>query len=233
VPTPRWPHRPAAWTRGLLRSGVAAGPVFVTTFLAEGVRRDGYQPLRHPVSSLALGPRGWIQTANFAVTGTLCLAAATGLARAGDPAAGRRAVPVLIGATGAGLIGSAIFRTDPVSGYPPGTPNAPPRPSRAGIGHSLAALPVYFGLPAAAAIGGWRSWRAGRRGFGLYCTGTTLAMPAALTLGSAGFGQSPRLVGLGGLFQRIGVLVGFAWLTALSARALGRATAADSAAPGR
>jgi hypothetical protein len=55
-------------------------------------------------------------------------------------------------------------------------------------------------------------------------------MPAAVTLGSAGFGQSPRLVSPGGLFQRIGVMVGFAWLTALSARALGRASAADSPA---
>jgi Protein of unknown function (DUF998) len=32
--------------------------------------RDGYRPLRHPVSSLTLGPGGWDQAANFAVTGT-------------------------------------------------------------------------------------------------------------------------------------------------------------------
>ena len=52
------------------------GPVFAAVFLVEGALRDGYQPLRHPVSSLALGPRGWIQTANFAVAGTLFLAGA-------------------------------------------------------------------------------------------------------------------------------------------------------------
>jgi Protein of unknown function (DUF998) len=71
--------RPARWTRGLLYCGLAAGPVFVTTFLAEGATRPGYRPSRHPVSSLALGPRGWVQTANFAVTGTLVLAGAAGL----------------------------------------------------------------------------------------------------------------------------------------------------------
>ncbi len=49
---------------------------------AEGAVRDGYRPLRHPVSSLALGPRGWIQAGNFAVAGTLFLAGAAGLARA-------------------------------------------------------------------------------------------------------------------------------------------------------
>jgi hypothetical protein len=71
--------RPVRWARGLLYCGLAAGPVFVTTFLAEGAIRDGYRPSRHPVSSLALGPRGQVQTANFAVTGTLVLAGAAGL----------------------------------------------------------------------------------------------------------------------------------------------------------
>jgi hypothetical protein len=55
------------WTLSLLRCGLAAGPVFVAVFLAEGAVREGYNPLRHPVSSLALGPRGWIQAGNFAV----------------------------------------------------------------------------------------------------------------------------------------------------------------------
>ena len=57
-----------------------AGPVFAATFLAEGAVRESYQPLRHPVSSLALGPRGWIQAVNFAVTGVLCLPARRGCA---------------------------------------------------------------------------------------------------------------------------------------------------------
>jgi Protein of unknown function (DUF998) len=87
------PGPPQASTRGLLRCGVAAGPVFAAVFLLEGGLRDGYRPLRHPVSSLALGPRGWIQAGNFAVAGTLVLAAAAGLARAGDPAASRAAPP--------------------------------------------------------------------------------------------------------------------------------------------
>jgi hypothetical protein len=101
------PGTPQTWTRRLLACGVAAGPVFVTVFLLEGGIRDGYRPLRHPVSSLALGQRGWIQAGNFVVAGMLFLAGAAGLARAGDPAAGR-AAPALIGAAGAGLIGSAV-----------------------------------------------------------------------------------------------------------------------------
>jgi hypothetical protein len=103
VRTASIPGTPQAWTRRLLRCGVAAGPVFTAVFLLEGAVRDGYRPLRHPVSSLALGSRGWIQTGNFAVAGTLFLAGAAGLTRAADPAASSVA-PALIGAAGAGLI---------------------------------------------------------------------------------------------------------------------------------
>jgi hypothetical protein len=207
------------WTRRLLRCGVVAGPVFVTVFLLEGAGRDGYRPLRHPVSSLALGPRGWIQTGNFAVAGTLFLAGAAGLARADDPA-GSRAAPALIGAAGAGLIMSAIFTTDPVSGYPPGTPDALTQPSRTGTAHNLGAVPVFVGLPAAALASAWRSWRAGQRSFGLYCAGTAATMLITTILAGAGFGQSPRFVNRAGLFQRASIITGFTWLTALSARAL-------------
>ena len=76
-------------TRRLLACGLAAGPLFTAVFLLEGAVRDGYRPLRHPVSSLALGSRGWIQAGNFAVAGTSILAGAVGLARAAVPAASR------------------------------------------------------------------------------------------------------------------------------------------------
>jgi hypothetical protein len=222
VRTASTPGQPEARARRLLRCGVAAGPVFVAVFLLEGAVRDGYRPLRHPVSSLALGSRGWIQGANFAAAGTLVLAGAAGLARAGESATSGRAAPALIGAAGAGLLGSAIFRTDPVSGYPPGTPDALPRPSQAGTAHNLAAVPVFFGLPAAALASSQRSWKAGQHEFALYSAGTAITMLTTMTLAAAGFGQSARLVSLGGLFQRASIIAGFAWLTTLSARALQR-----------
>jgi hypothetical protein len=198
-------------------------------FLLEGAVREGYRPLRHPVSSLALGPRGWIQAANFTVAGTMLLAGAAGLLRAGDAVVGSQAVPPLIGAAGAGLIASAVFTTDPVSGYPPGTPDAPARPSRAGTAHNLAAVPVFLGLPAAALTCGWWSWRAGQRRFGLYSASSGVAMLASMVLAGAGFGQSPRFVSLGGLLQRVSIITGFGWLTVLSARALGRMPATATA----
>ncbi|MGH3184154.1 MAG: DUF998 domain-containing protein [Streptosporangiaceae bacterium] len=59
------PHR-GPLTRRLLYCGAAAGPLFVAVFVVEGARRAGYKPLRHPVSSLSLGPHGWVQVATSA-----------------------------------------------------------------------------------------------------------------------------------------------------------------------
>jgi uncharacterized protein DUF998 len=224
--------KPVVRTRSLLRCGLTAGPVFVAAFLAEGAVRNGYSPLRHPVSSLALGSRGWIQTGNFALAGTLLVAGAAGLSRARDLVVTGRAAPALIGAAGAGLLGSAAFVTDPVSGYPPGTPETPGPPSRTGTIHNLSAVPIFAGLPAAALTCGWRSWRAGRRWFGLYSAGTAVTMLTAMVLAAAGFGQSPRLVSLGGLFQRVSIITGLAWVTAVFARALRPAAPARPGAQG-
>jgi Protein of unknown function (DUF998) len=169
---------------------------------------------------------------NFAVTGALCLAGAAGLRLAGDRMAGGPAGPALVAAAGAGLIMSAAFPTDPVGGYPPGTPDVLTEPSRTGIAHTLSAVPVFFGLSAAALSYGWRSWRAGERpGFAACCAATGVSMPVTFALAGAGFGQSPGLASYGGLFQRASIITGFAWLTAVSARALHRTLADPSAQP--
>jgi hypothetical protein len=62
---------PKPTSHGLLCCSTAAGPLFVTVFVLEGVRRPDFKPLRHPVSSLALGSRGWVQVTNFAAAGAL------------------------------------------------------------------------------------------------------------------------------------------------------------------
>src|SRR5262245_29812033 len=109
----------AVKTRTLLVCGVIAGPLFIIVFLLEGPTRANYNPLRHPISSLALGEQGWVQTANFIVTGLLMLAYAVGLRRALQPRGGSWWGPVLVGVIAIGLIGAGFFPTDPVSGYPP------------------------------------------------------------------------------------------------------------------
>jgi len=59
----------------LLACGVIGPALFVAAFLAQGAVRPYYDPLRHPVSSLAIGDMGWVQCANFVVAGALLLGA--------------------------------------------------------------------------------------------------------------------------------------------------------------
>ena len=207
-------------TARLLRCGVVAGPLFVTTFLTAGAIRPDYNPLRHPVSGLMLGPGGWVQVANFLVAGVLCTAAAAGLARA-PHGLRTRLGPLLVGAVGVGFLGSGAFVTDPVSGYPPGTPDMLLEHSSTETAlHDLFALPVFLGLPAAALVYGWAFRRAGERGWAAYSTASGLAMIPAFVLASAGFAQVPAVVAVAGLCQRLVVGIGLAWLTAMSVRAL-------------
>lgn len=61
----------ATLTGGLLACGAIAGPLFATVFLILGAARAGYDPLRHTVSSLAIGDLGWVQQVNFVIAGLL------------------------------------------------------------------------------------------------------------------------------------------------------------------
>ena len=47
-------------TRGLLSAGAAGAVGTVVLFVAQGAVRPGYDPIRHYVSQLSLGPGGWV-----------------------------------------------------------------------------------------------------------------------------------------------------------------------------
>jgi hypothetical protein len=208
-------------TRTLLRAGVVAGPLFVAAFTVEGATRPDYSPARHPVSGLALGPGGSRQVANFIVTGGLYLASAVGLAR--TPAvAGRRVVPVLVGAVGAGLVGAGMFPTDPISGYPVGTPAMPTDHSRLGILHDAFSAPVFLCLPVAAFTQAVSAARARDPRWAAWSAASGSAMFAAFVLAGGGFSQQPGLTERAGWLQRLSLVAGFGWLSALATRALRR-----------
>jgi hypothetical protein len=207
--------------------GVVAGPLFVSSFTVIGARRAAYDWRRHAVSSLAAGRGGWSQRANFALTGALYCIAAHGLARGPSRTVGPRVVPALIFGVGAGLVGSGLFVTDPVAGFPPsprdqdGVDRAlPVAPSRSGTLHNLCALPIFAGIPAAALTCATSAARRGECRWASYSAGSAMAMTSALVLFGAAFGGASRLAGRGGVFQRISITAGFGWLSALSLRTL-------------
>lgn len=189
----------------LLYCGVVAGPLFVLTFLVNGAFVDGYSPLRHPVSSLQLA--GWVQSANFVVAGSLVIAFAIGLRGVGFWG------PLLIGLVGFGLLGSGIFVTDPVSGYPPGSPALLPEYTWHGLVHDLFAVPTFVGWPIACFV----LARHFRRWYSI-ASGVAFAMTFVLT--NAAFAQTPGLVEIGGLLQRLTIIIGFTWLAVFGAAML-------------
>jgi uncharacterized protein DUF998 len=207
--------------------GVVAGPLFASGFTAIGASRPGYDWRRHAVSSLASGQGGWSQRVNFALTGLLYCVAAHGLARSPARTVGPRVVPALVFGVGVGLVGSGLFVTDPVAGFPPPSPDADGADcalqvaqTRSGKLHNLCALPIFAGIPAAALTCAASAARRGQYRWASYSAGSAVAMSGAFVLFGAAFGPSPRLNGLGGVFQRISITAGFGWLTAMSLRTL-------------
>jgi hypothetical protein len=88
--------------------------------LIQAFVREGFDFARHPLSLLANGPGGWVQTANFALTGLMVVAAAVGFKRVLGPRS--LATSAFLGFFGVCMIVAAVFPADPMDGFPVGTP---------------------------------------------------------------------------------------------------------------
>jgi hypothetical protein len=200
-----------ASTGSLLAAGAVSGPLFVAIVLVQAVTRDGFDPARHPLSSLALGEYGWIQTAAFLVCGALALAGAVGLRRALAPGRAGTWGPWLVGAGGAALVVAGVFQADPINGYPAGVPDAA---TVHGAVHSIA--PALAGL---AGIAGYIVFARRFAGDGerAWTWWTMLALAAAVAANvlAAAAGDFR--------FELAGQAVGAAWATSVYAYVANRA----------
>lgn len=206
-------------TKLLLICGAMAGPVFTILWFVQGLTRVDYDPMRFPISSLSIGEFGWIQVATFITTGLLILAFSVELRRALRRPAGSVWGPLLVGLAGAGLIGAGIFITDPLNGYPPGTPVIPTERTSHGILHDLFGIPFFLGLPMACFVFALFFSRQGKRIWAWYSSLSGLSMFAVFFVARLGFRLLPTYPDLAanfGLLQRITVTIGFAWLTLLA-----------------
>jgi hypothetical protein len=202
-------------TRALLICGALAGPLFTLAWIVEGAARPDYNPLRHPISSLSIGDAGWTQSTAFLITGLLMLACAFGLRRVPGIRAGSIWAPILIGAIGSGLFGAGMFVTDPMNGYPPGTPDLLLQYSLTGRLHRLFSALVFLGLPGACFVFARVFVMRGERKWSLYSRVTGIAFLLMFIVTSAAFVQVQGLVDYAGLFQRITLTIGWLWLTLL------------------
>lgn len=196
--------------------GAIACPLFIITVLVEGTRRPGYNAMLYPLSSLAIGDRGWIQVLNFILAGMLLVIFSRGLHRLFKTGKVKFRGPVLIGLVGVGLIGAGIFVTDPVFGYPADKPLLLRQFTLHGHLHDAFSMVVFICLPWAcfsfrrffktAEIHRWAT----------YSAITGYAMIITFILSTMGFKQFPGFVDIAGGMQRVCVTIGLAWISLLS-----------------
>ncbi len=171
------PAAPSAETARLLACGVVAGPLFLAVLMIQAFTRDGFDLSRHPISLLSLGDLGWIQIANFVVTGALFVACAIGMRRVLRPGRSGTWAPRLVGAFGVGLIVAGVFTTDPGAGFPPGAPaGAPEQISWHGILHEVGSGLAFLGMIVGCLVFARRFAALKRRGWVAACVATAAAV---------------------------------------------------------
>lgn len=196
--------------------GILTGPFFVIVVLIEGVLRPGYQPLRQPVSALAIGSRGWIQRVNFLTTGLLALAYVPGL-HAALTVYGHPWWPsILVAIFGLGLIGAGAFVTD-ITGLV--------WPSRAerttsGVRHDQASFPVFVALVAGSFIFARVFASTGDSGWAVYSAISGVVVAVFFVLAGLGFAFKLNLNPIGGLMQRVSIITGWMWFSLVAAHLL-------------
>jgi uncharacterized protein DUF998 len=204
--------RGAAVTRSLLGYGVLAGPFYLTVGLIQAFVRDGFVFSRHPLSVLANGPGGWAQTANFALTGLMVIAAAVGFSRV--PGSSLRATGWWLGLFGASMIAAAFFRADPMNGFPVGTPAGPPASmSTMGMMHFIVGTLGFTALGVSCLVAARAMSRRGER------SAARMSLVSGIVVLIAFFGGGAFSSMVGGVIGIwIAVVVGWAWLAAMSLR---------------
>lgn len=199
----------AAASRSLLRWGMVAGPFYLTVGLAQAFLREGFDLTRHPLSLLANGPFGWLQTANFVLSALMVLAAAVGIHRV--LGAGSRGMTLALGVYGIGMLLAALFPADPVDGFPPGTPAGfPAAISTTGMLHFVAGALTFASLALAGFFAAGTFARRKMAPLALASLGSGLAV------GVGFFGGIMLPLGIGGIW--FAVVIGWTWLALVSHR---------------
>ncbi len=199
-----------------LAGGILAGPIYILVGLAQILTREGFDITRHPLSMMSLGNLGWIQIANFIVTGLLVFGAAIGLRRVAQGDKQLRRGVLLLGIYGLGVWGGGgIFVTDPALGFPPGTPDTYPETmSWHGLLHFIFGQLGFLALIIASFVYARHFAVHGLRGWAMFSalTGALFLFAIFSTIATAG--SAGVLWPLLALYAA--VLLAWVWLSALS-----------------
>ncbi len=199
--------------RTLLACGLVAGPLYMIVGLIQVLIRPGFDITRHDLSLMSNGELGWIQIANFLISGLLVIACAAGMRRVLRPGRGDTWGPLLVGLYGLGLIGAGVFTADPAYGFPPGTPADAHTISWHGLLHFISGGVGFLALIAACFVFARRFAALGKPGWAAYSVATGVIFFAAFLGIASGSGQAWIVIGFW-----IGVALAWAWISAVSAR---------------
>jgi hypothetical protein len=213
-------QRQSGLTRALLGCGIAAGPLYILVGSIEALTRPGFDPTRDDLSLLSNGALGWIHVALLVTTGLLTMAGAWGMRRSLD--GGRAATwgPLLIGLYGLGLVGAGIFSADPTRGFPPGTSAGAHAVSWHGLMHFVSGGIGFIGLIAACLVFARRFARLKQRAWATYSVITGVLFFAAFFGIASGSQQGGTILVFVTLAFTAAVILGWAWVSALSVRLL-------------
>jgi hypothetical protein len=190
--------------------GVLAAVQMIVVSTWDGLTRPGYDETRNWISQLALGPGGWLGTANLATCGLWVILCAVGLHRRAD----RWAVGLILWC-GLCLVALAVVRTDAGLGFPPGVPV---EHTTRGLIHKLIALTLgVAGIGAVARVGPRRAaWTVAA-----VMTVSFVAASVLVLLDAGGIlPDNPS-----GLLERVALFAGLGWIGLVSGRAAWDASA--------
>lgn len=214
------PQDSQATTKVLLVCGVVAGPLYVIVGAIEAFTRKGFDPTCHDLSLLANGKLGWIHIALLVVSGVLTIAGAIGMRRALRGGRGGPWGPRLVGLYGLGLIGAGVFVADPMNGFPPGSSANAGAVSWHGLMHFVCGGIGFLGLIAACFVFAHRFAAFGERGWAMFSVATGVLYFAAFFGIAAGSQQGGAFLTFVVLAFTVAVVLGWAWISAVSARML-------------
>ncbi|QFT88965.1 hypothetical protein FIU87_09935 [Bacillus sp. THAF10] len=201
-----------SFIRRLLLCGIVSAPLFFVLAIVQAFTRTGYDIKRHAISTLMLGDLGWIQSANFVITGLLSVLAAIGLQKLLRGSRGGTWGALLVGIYGMGMIVAGLFRPDPGLGFPEGAPaNMPTSMSVHAALHSMAFFISFICLIVATIIFARLFASQGHHKWKIYCIATGILPPLLIFLGMVINSWTGIIMGCAGI-------VAFGWVSALAAR---------------
>lgn len=191
--------------RGLLWCGAVGSALFIVIFLINDVVKPDYDPVRDAVSEAEIGSGGWLQIANFIVSGLLITASSVAVANTVN-----RWTGVLVALVGGGLALAGVFVSDPVP-----TDHA----TWHGTIHNVVGTISSAALIAACFVAArWQAtalWR-------WYSIAVGVAMPLTFVVAIA---ATETL----GIWQRLTNVIGWTWLVVLALRAMRAVATSDRA----